>query len=179
LKAMGYERSVGYDPYNKNHSEPTSAGLQFDLIYSFGVIEHVPCPGEFLCEHRRLIKDCGTVVIATPNASGLDPATPDVMLMHQPYHRHILSLEALEVLAKREGFNLVRTEHRNWMDTRHPGMNSRFLADYIDACGGMMDSLFEPYDVKLFCLSPRLWLSFWCGYYYPPTGYMICELKAN
>jgi hypothetical protein len=146
-------------------------------VFSFGVIEHVSFPREFLKKQRKRVADHGTVVIATPEASGLDLQNPDVLLMHQPYHRHILSHRALKALAKEEGLSLIRSENRNWMDTRHPGLNGRFIADYISATGGFVDALFERRQVGRFLSSPRLWISFWLGYYFPKPGYMVCQFE--
>ena len=177
LKERGHLNAVGYDPYSSDFRTAPPSGTKFDFVYSFGVIEHVPCPRAFLHQHRRLLEDDGTVIVATPDAGGLDLADPDVVLMHQPYHRHILSIDGITKLAEREGLALVRVEKLNWMDTRFPGMNGRFVADYVKATGGLIDSLFEPRQVRLFLTSPNLWLSFWFGHLYPTTGYMICMFR--
>lgn len=178
LKARRFPDIHGYDPWSSGFAR-APRDIPFDLVYSFGVIEHVSCPRSFLKEQRRLAGRDGKVLIATPEAAGLNLQQPDSLLMHQPYHRHILSREGIRSLALSEGLTLVRSEHRNWMDTKHPGMNSRFVTDYVDACGGTIDVLFEKRKVGLFLGSPRLWRSFWLGYYFPPTGYMVCQFQST
>lgn len=178
LRNHGHADATGFDPYSTAFRQEPVSGKRFDFVYSFGVIEHTPCPREFLREQRRWLKDSGTLVVATPDAGGLNIIDPDAVLMHQPYHRHILSIDAIKQLADSEGLEFVRLERRNWMDTIHPGMNGRFVSDYVTACGGLIDSLFEPRQVGRFLKTPRLWFSFWFGYWFPQTGYMICQFRA-
>ena len=177
LNSRGFDRAIGFDPFCPEYRNKPDDDQKFDAVYSFGVIEHVPDPRDFLRQQRRLVHPTGTVLIATPNADGLSLSVPDGLLMHQPYHRHIFSLNGLRRLAVDEGLELVRSENRNWLDTIHPGMNSRFVTDYIEKNGGIIDALFEKRNFGKFLTTPRLWVSFWFGYFFPPTGYMICQFR--
>jgi SAM-dependent methyltransferase len=39
----------------------------FDVVLSFQVIEHVPDPGRYLAEARRVLTDDGVMIVATPD----------------------------------------------------------------------------------------------------------------
>jgi 2-polyprenyl-3-methyl-5-hydroxy-6-metoxy-1,4-benzoquinol methylase len=50
--------------------DATNTGLpdqSFDMIVSFEVVEHIPDPGAYLSELKRLLKPGGSLVISTPN----------------------------------------------------------------------------------------------------------------
>ncbi len=179
LKSKGFHRATGYDPYVDHRSDQKLLETKYDVVYSFGVIEHVPDPQAFLKDQTDLLKKNGRLVIATPNADGLSVDRPNSLLMHQPYHRHILSSQALEQLAQKCGLRLVRHERKNWLDTLHPGLNSRFVADYIQSTGGCVDSLFEKKKIVTFLTRPRLWWSFWFGYFTQLDDYMICTYQNH
>jgi 2-polyprenyl-3-methyl-5-hydroxy-6-metoxy-1,4-benzoquinol methylase len=179
LRGWGYEGTRGYDPYVREFAQPAALEATYDAVFSFGVIEHVPEPREFLETHRRLVRSGGLALIATPNADTLDLARPDALLLHQPYHRHILSRQSLVEMASAAGFRLKKISHRNWLDTPHPAVNGRFVADYIAATGGVIDSLFEPPRPFVAIRSPRLWSSLWLGYFFPQRGYMVCTFERQ
>ncbi|NJN19547.1 MAG: class I SAM-dependent methyltransferase [Oscillochloris sp.] len=53
---------------------------QFDLVYSFEVIEHVPDVDAFLAEARRMLRPGGSFYVSTPNRHGY------VASGRNPYH---------------------------------------------------------------------------------------------
>lgn len=179
LQRRGFEQVSGYDPHDAHFKEFPTAKAPFDFIYSFGVIEHVDDPREFLEQQVSLLHSGKTVVIATPEGGKLNLQRPDPLLMHQPYHRHLLSHQGLVKLAAEQGLVLQRTEDRIWMDTAFPGMNSRFVTDFISANDECIDALFEPARPWIVLTHPQLWLSFWFGYFYCPRSYMICAFRKT
>jgi 2-polyprenyl-3-methyl-5-hydroxy-6-metoxy-1,4-benzoquinol methylase len=49
--------------------EDFDAAHAFDALTAFDVLEHVPNPGEFLANCRRLLRDGGRLAISVPNLS--------------------------------------------------------------------------------------------------------------
>ena len=178
LNSQGYANAVGHDPFVAQYADREPLRQKFDIVYSFGVVEHVPDPRQFFQEQRSLVADSGLVVVATPNADGLRIDRPNSLLFHQPYHRHILSSAAMRDLAEDCGLRIIRHERRNWLDTMHPGLNSQFVAKYIDACGGCVDALFEKKRAGAVLARPSLWWAFWFGYLHCVDDYMICTFEV-
>ena len=101
----------------------------------------------------------GHVVIGTPLAdkAGLDnPTAATPHLLHQPYHRHILSLPALLQLGARAGLETVRVCDRFYADTPVPFLNSRFLWEYLARTDRCIDTLTAPPRLTKIVLSPTL-----------------------
>jgi len=57
------------------------ADASVDVVVSFETIEHLPDPGRFLDECRRVLVPGGTLVVSTPNREVYDKLAPD-----NPYH---------------------------------------------------------------------------------------------
>ena len=47
------------------------AAESFDVISALQVIEHFPCPEDFLAESARVLRTGGVILLATPNTEGL------------------------------------------------------------------------------------------------------------
>ena len=74
------------------------------------VIEHVEEPTELLDRIISLTKPGGTICIGSPNADQLDLGQLDkcVHSLHQPYHLHILSAQALRAMAGERGLTVKK-----------------------------------------------------------------------
>ena len=121
LRERGYTHATGYDPYIPQFADRAALPAPFDAIVSYGVIEHVPDPAAYLRELRELLRPGGMAVVATPDANGLQLQQPDALMLHQPYHRHILSEQAMRELAPRHGFNSrTSREGTGWIGCTPP-----------------------------------------------------------
>lgn len=111
LGAVDAARGKGLDVRHGQLSALAFADESFDAVVMSHVIEHVPSPIELLRECRRVLKDNGVVIALTPNAKsrghrryarhwrGLEP----------PRHLQIFTEESLAGVARRAGFNVVKT----------------------------------------------------------------------
>lgn len=106
LKENGFN-AMGYDPYIPEFSDPNILNEKFDYVCSQDVIEHVSEPRELIDEYSHLLKKEGILVIGTPNAEEIKLEKTQKFLteLHQPYHQHILSEQALTKLCQQKGFN--------------------------------------------------------------------------
>lgn len=179
LRERGFRRVAGYDPFMPEYADSAVLSEQYDMVVSYGVIEHVPDPGDYLKQLRSTLAVGGMAVVATPNADALDLAQPDPLMLHQPYHTHILSEQAIVPLAAKYGFKLKHFSRRYWMDRLHPAVNCRFITDYVRHSGGAVDALFEPVRFRMVLSSPRLLWWLVAGYFAPLPGYMICGFEAE
>ena len=140
LREQGYQ-AYGYDPYARDgeHAEPRAAG--FDFIVSQDVIEHVADPAAYLRTLKGLAKAGGMLVIGTPDAASVDleDVTRHIHLLHQPYHRHILSLGAMVKLACSLDLEVMELKHGFMGNTSVPGLNERFLHRVLRANGDTLD----------------------------------------
>jgi hypothetical protein len=67
-----------------------------------------------------------------------------VHALHQPYHRHILSSEALLDAGKRRGWEVVRYYDTMYNNTLIPTMNPRFVLHYVRCLDDVYDLVAEP-----------------------------------
>ncbi len=81
----------------------------FDYISLFDVLEHVPEPGLFLTEIRRLLKKGGHIVVTLPNAERPLPWGREEH-DYPPHHFTRWSPEAMRGFLERHGFFVVRQE---------------------------------------------------------------------
>lgn len=158
LRDGGYAAVEGFDPYSKRYADRRTLERRYDVVMAQDAIEHVPDPGEFLDEILGLVANGGMAVIGTPDAAALDldDVLDRVGRLHQPYHQHILSSNALTAMIESRGFAVSRVEHRWYADTLYPFINSRFLFGYVNATGGVIDAAFEPWRADVVLRSPRL-----------------------
>jgi 2-polyprenyl-3-methyl-5-hydroxy-6-metoxy-1,4-benzoquinol methylase len=171
LARRGFSHTAGFDEYSDTYGDRAVLGHQYDCVVSQDVIEHVPSPLEFLEQMTSLVRPGGTVIIGTPNASALrlDHAERYVHALHLPYHRHILSKEALIEAAERRGLKLLRYYPTQYSNTLVPFLNSRFYRYYLDITDDTLDVLTEAVRVGPLLLRAPLTL-FW-GLF----GYFLAE----
>lgn len=159
LREKGY-RAVGYDAYSPRFSDPAPLEERYDLVISQDVIEHVEDPITTIARLEALCRPGGLVAIGTPNAAAidLDEAEKYVHSLHQPYHRHILALPALQEAGRNIGLKIERTYLTGYMNM--PMLSLKFLHYYMGCFDGTLDVLFErPLN------SARLWLNPLTGFY--------------
>lgn len=108
-------RERGYEAYVADGRRPdlmASLGIeQADLVIAGEVIEHLDDPGSFLDGLHDLLAPGGTLVLTTPNASGLlngFAAMAGAEINH-PDHVILFSWRTLTNLMRRHGWEHVRT----------------------------------------------------------------------
>jgi 2-polyprenyl-3-methyl-5-hydroxy-6-metoxy-1,4-benzoquinol methylase len=177
LRGQGYAHVAGFDAYAPQYQDRGVLDQTFDLIVSFDVIEHVEQPRDFVTELAGRLRAGGLLVIGTPNAQRLSLSFPMALELHQPYHRHILSQQALLGLGTRCGLTTVEVVTRHWLDTLVPTANSRFLWEYVYRAGGLVDAGLEGPRLGMIARSPRLWFFALAGYFVPARGNMIAVFR--
>jgi SAM-dependent methyltransferase len=181
LREKGYGNTVGWDPYLKEYADTGQLSRQYDVVTSHDVIEHVESPAQYLRELVALVKPGGVLVLGTPNADRIstDPSKRQAIEFSQPYHRHILSEQALRALARDHQLETVETSHRFYFDSLYPGANTRFIWEYLYAKGGFIDAGVEPVDVLTIYTSPRLLFFAFFGYFFPPPGNILLVFRKG
>lgn len=82
----------------------------FDVVHSSHVIEHVPEPGAFLAEIRRILKPGGWCVTVTPNRTSLQAALfGSGWRSVIPDHMHLFSRPGILRLIRDSGLEPLRT----------------------------------------------------------------------
>lgn len=164
LRQRGYQQASGYDayagggPYAELPHEPQ------DVILAQDVIEHVADPAEFLRTLAVLAKPGALLVLGTPNAAVVDLDRPldFVHLLHQPYHRHIMSAETIGKLAAAQGMTMLDVDSVFYGNSMLPGLNSRYLGRVLRASDDVLDDVLAgkiPLKWELFS-PPALWDAF-------------------
>jgi hypothetical protein len=67
-----------------------------------------------------------------------------VHTIHAPYHRHILSADALKQIGTQHGWKLDRFYPTMYTNTSVPFLNERFYLYYTKITDGTLDALMEP-----------------------------------
>lgn len=176
----GYENVVGYDPYVEQFADPDLLQRDYDAVVSLEVIEHVDDPRQHLRELSARVQRGGLVLVTTPCANRiklneLDRATYH---LHQPYHRHLLSEEALLQAADLAGLQPAFSTTTIW-DTYWPAVNERFFYEFTHANGNNVDCQVEPVQFGHLLMSPRVWLSAVFGSFLPLKAQMLVLFTKN
>jgi 2-polyprenyl-3-methyl-5-hydroxy-6-metoxy-1,4-benzoquinol methylase len=145
LRERGYDVS-GFDEYSKDFGDRSVLERRYECIVSQDVIEHVPAPHALLAQFDQLTGPNALVALGTPNATAIDLQRPKefVHTVHAPYHRHILSQDALVQAGEKRGWKLVRFYPTMYSNTSAPFLNERFYLYYTSVTDGTLDSLMEP-----------------------------------
>jgi SAM-dependent methyltransferase len=145
LQSEGYENVRGFDEYSDSYKDRSVLEDRYDCIISQDVIEHVPAPHALLTEFQRLTREGAVVAIGTPNASAIDLKRPAdfVHTIHAPYHRHILSREALVQSGGRHGMKLDRFYPTMYTNTPVPFLNEAFYQYFTRFTDGTLDATIE------------------------------------
>jgi len=183
LRERGYKNVFGYDAYIPKYADETVLSKKYDFVVSYQVIEHVEEPRHFFDLAVSCLQRGGVLVVETTNAtdislSGIDEGPLDKKrLLHQPYHRHTLSQQALLGLGLSQGLSVVPSSSRIEYDTLFPGVNNRAISTYFQLAGDVHDVIEEPFQIKIFLTSPQLWFYCFFGYFFPVKGYMRAIFK--
>jgi 2-polyprenyl-3-methyl-5-hydroxy-6-metoxy-1,4-benzoquinol methylase len=150
LKSEGYTNVHGFDQYSEKYGDRSVLDTKYDCILSQDVIEHVPSPHGLVEEFNRITKSGTIIALGTPNASAIDLSHAEsfVHTIHAPYHRHILSKDALVATGERSGWKLDRFYSTMYSNTRIPFLNEAFYLFYnTQVCDNTLDALMEPVRV--------------------------------
>ena len=168
LAKNGY-RVQGFDEYSTRFGDRRVLDQSYDCIVSQDVIEHVAAPHALLDEFARLTNPGGLIALGTPNASAIDLSRPEdfVHALHAPYHRHILSKNALIAAGEQQGWALARFYPTMYSNTRVPFLNEAFYRFYARIADDTLDALLEPIRVGALLLRTPVTL-FWgfFGYFF-------------
>lgn len=180
LQQSGYAHTCGYDPYVEEFADPQVLKATYDAVVSCEVIEHVNDTLEYLRGIVAQVRPGGLVVIATPNASGINLQESGRYQwgLHQPFHRRILSQQIMEPLGRQAGLRQVYSTCRNW-DTLWPTVNLRFIVEYIRAAGNMADTAVEKPRTGMVLTSPRLLFYAMYGYFFSPGSSMLSIFRKE
>jgi SAM-dependent methyltransferase len=145
LREHGYTVQ-GFDEYSDKFADRSVLAERYDCIVSQDVVEHVPSPHALLDEFSRLTTPGALISLGTPNAAALDLQHTQAFehTIHAPYHRHILSAEALKQAGDKHGWKLDRFYPTMYTNTPVPFLNERFYLYYTTVTDGTLDALMEP-----------------------------------
>ena len=133
--SIDYHNSLearGYDVFSFA-KDASAAGVQADWAFTFGVIEHVSNPREFLQDIREILKPDGRILVSTPNRKDVMMSLlPDdyPSFFYRSVHRWYFDRESLANCARQAGLRIVemRCAHRfglsnavTWLRDRRPG----------------------------------------------------------
>lgn len=171
LEERGYHNISGYDPYVERYAS-SPHGKLFDCVIANDVIEHVADPRQMLRECAALVKPGGLLYVGTADSEPVDMTRLESQLMrlHQPFHRIIITEDSLKRLGAETGMVLIDSYRRSYMDTLMPFSNYRFLDEFNAALGHVMDRAFAPDAGKIVGRKP--WLLFYALFgYLLPSAY--------
>jgi hypothetical protein len=102
------------------------------------------------------------------------PGTPE---LHQPYHRYILSEKALIDLAFSKGLKLIKLNKRWYLDTIFPFVNCRFIYNYIQKNGNVLDVVLELAQLQILLIYLLLIFYVFVGYFFRWPGNMTVVFR--
>jgi 2-polyprenyl-3-methyl-5-hydroxy-6-metoxy-1,4-benzoquinol methylase len=180
LQAKGYAHSFGFDPYSSRFKNPAVLSRTYDFVFSNDIIEHVEDPRAYLKNLTELTRPGGALVVGTPDASQIELTrnAPDLPhIVHQPYHIHILSREAMRMLGGELGLDTVRIYDFHYTDSFFPTVNWKFISTYMHAVDNTLDAAFDPPNPKMVLSSPKLLFYAFFGRLFPNRTEMIHVMR--
>ncbi|HEX4339622.1 MAG TPA: class I SAM-dependent methyltransferase [Polyangiaceae bacterium] len=169
MRSLGFANVRGYDEYSAEYGDKSVLADRYDCVVSQDVVEHVPEPHALLERFQELTRPGAVVALGTPSAGAIDLARPEefVHTIHAPYHRHILSKDALVSAGSRQGWTLSRYYPTMYSNTHVPFLNEAFYYYYTRITDGTLDALMEPVRVGALLLRAPMTL-FWglFGYFF-------------
>lgn len=174
LKSRGYGLVSGYDMFVEQYSNAASLETSYDVVISQDVVEHMEDPREFFRDVKKCLKSGGLLAVGTPNAGEIVLSDPETFLMelHQPYHRHLMTVDTMKQLGAEFGLQYDSLDSRFYYDTLIPTVNASFIKQYVRATGNIIDVAVESPQIRLVLSSPSLWLTAFIGYFYRAQGNM-------
>ena len=143
---------------------------KYDYIIANDVIEHMHSPHDLFLQLIPIMKKRSFLYIGMPDPDGIADIKnldKELMRLHLPFHRTMISLEKLRELGKSYGLDEVRIYKRSYMDTMLPFVNYKFLNELNGALGHIIDKAFDPISFSLFFRNPMLLFWGFCGYFFP------------
>jgi 2-polyprenyl-3-methyl-5-hydroxy-6-metoxy-1,4-benzoquinol methylase len=181
LRSKGYDSAVGYDAYCQAFHDPAVLDGRYDCLFAQDVLEHVDDPIGTLRTFAGLVKAGGLIIIGTPNAAAIDLVRAEkfVHSLHQPYHRHVLSKQALLAAAEALGWKLLRLYSTAYTNTRVPLLNTRFLLRYLKASDDTVDAAFEQLRGNVLnLLKPKVFFDAFFGSFRDPGTEMLAVFRS-
>lgn len=181
LRTRGFEDLAGFDEYSEDYADRAALNRRYDVVMSQDVLEHVESPREHIAALSALAKPGGLVVIGTPNADSIDLDNPEprVHTLHQPYHRHIVSADALRKLGTDSGWELVRYYPTMYSNTRVPFVNTPFVTHYFQCFDNTVDLALEPIKMSSWRLwSPQTLFYAFAGSYFAPESDVMAVFRV-
>lgn len=170
LKQRGYLNVVGYDPYVPEFTALPPAQPLFDVVVNNDTLEHCDDIHGMLQESLNLLKIGGLLYLGTADSEPVDMSNlePEIMRLHQPFHRVILTEQGLHDFVAEYEVNIEHSYRRSYHDTLRPFSNYRFLDELNKAVGHDLDRAMDPAEVnRVFLRNPRLWFFALFGYLFP------------
>ncbi len=174
LNELGFQ-AWGYDRYAEQFCDNRVLSRSYDCLTCQDVIEHVDDPFALLNSLAELVRPGGLLAIGTPLADeiNLEQSYNFGFELSQPYHRHILSRERLSDMGERCGLRIAREYNRFYYDTIVPGVNSRFIWEYLKFHDNVIDPCFEDPHMADMLKSSKLLTSAFLGYLAPPRSNLL------
>ena len=179
LLDQGYRNAAGYDRYVPDFSDDAVLQRKNDFVTCYDVIEHFEDPRLCMQELREATKPGGFTIIGTPNAKRTDLSKQARFMVElsQPYHRHILSEDAMMRLASQSGCQLQMITHRFYLDTLFPFVNTRFAWSYLRRMGNHLDTAAEGLRISNVLSSPKLLFFAFFGYFFPVRSNFVAVFR--
>jgi 2-polyprenyl-3-methyl-5-hydroxy-6-metoxy-1,4-benzoquinol methylase len=119
VTAMDYSRpdlldaNVHFEYGHLNSTDLLRSGLEFDVVTSWAVIEHVADPDLAFAILSKLLKKGGQLHLTTPEygTSLTSSSAGRTRWFYPPEHLHMISPAAMRTLARRHGLKLVEWRH--------------------------------------------------------------------
>jgi 2-polyprenyl-3-methyl-5-hydroxy-6-metoxy-1,4-benzoquinol methylase len=168
LQKRGYRRTAGWDRYGEGYTDPVVLEQRYDCIVAQDVIEHVADPHALLAQLDGMAEPGAILSIGTPDAAALDLRDPEnfVHALHLPFHRHILSADALKEAGRKRGWEVEHYYDTMYNNTLFPTMNPRFVLHYVRARDDVFDLVAEPVQLTAKMLSPMTPFYALFGYFF-------------
>lgn len=170
MKSKGYNHITGYDPYVVEFNDIELLNQKYDFVVANDVIEHVEDIHEFFNSCINVLSPKGILYIGTADSAGVtDMANlrPELMRLHLPYHRVLITREFLRSLGRENGLKELYFYDRSYMDTLYPFVNYRFLNEFNVSLGHVIDRAFEPVSGIHFIKNFLLFFYAFFGYFFP------------
>jgi 2-polyprenyl-3-methyl-5-hydroxy-6-metoxy-1,4-benzoquinol methylase len=181
LRGQGYSDVSGYDEYSERYADKAALSRRYDCVLTQDVIEHVTEPQALVRTLHELAKPGAVIAIGTPNAEAIDLKRPErrVHTLHQPYHRHILSKQALLALGQELGWHLLAYYPTMYANTRVPFVNSAFIDHYFRCFDNNVDLVLEPIKLNFKVLSPLTLAHALFGSYWAPESDVMALFRRT
>jgi 2-polyprenyl-3-methyl-5-hydroxy-6-metoxy-1,4-benzoquinol methylase len=180
LGRFGFKNVAGYDSFNPSFSDPAIINRKYDCIVAQDLVEHVHDGPAMLKTFSELVRPGGIILIGTPNADAicLNPPDDNLHALHQPFHTHIFSKDALVTAGQALGWSVDHLYMTNYTNTLIPCLNLNFGFHYAKCFDNTVDLAFETprFNRKLINLR-TIYLAFF-GYFRAPETDITVVFRA-